>query len=310
MGSVKAYVGVTDGEWYRFLAGRTHLEEVNFWRPGGSRGFHALSPSEMFFFKTHRPDDRVVGGGVFDRFEALHVSDAWAIFGEANGAVSLERMRARIGHYRKQPLSAGEDPVIGCVMVRGVQFFAPEDTADPPPDFAPNIVQGKSYDLAHGEAMDYFTDLGSRLWTAAGAGVWQLSGPTYGGSSLVPHRLGQGAFQAAVLNAYGARCALTGDRIRPVLQAAHIRPLPAGGQHRLDNGLLLRSDVHTLYDRGYLGVDPRHRLLVSPRLRHEFGNGEEFYARAGLPIAVPRRPVDRPAREFLEWHLDEVFLSA
>ena len=39
-------------------------------------------------------------------------------------------------------------------------------------------------------------------------------------------------------------------RIRPVLQAAHIRPLPAGGEHRLDNGLLLRSDVHTLYDRG------------------------------------------------------------
>jgi putative restriction endonuclease len=68
--------------------------------------------------------------------------------------------------------------------------------------------------------------------------------------------------------------------------------------------------VHTLYDRGYLGVDPKHRLLVSPRLREEFGNGEQFYARAGEPIAVPERRSDRPNREFLEWHLDEVFKAA
>jgi putative restriction endonuclease len=44
-----------------------------------------------------------------------------------------------------------------------------------------------------------------------------------------------------------------------------------GGEHRLDNGLLPRSDVHTLFDRGYLAVDSRHRLLVSPRLHEDFG---------------------------------------
>jgi putative restriction endonuclease len=92
-------------------------------------------------------------------------------------------------------------------------------------------------------------------------------GPVYGDPRLVPQRLGQRAFQAVVLDAYHRRCAITGAKIRPVLQAAHIRPLPAGGEHRLDNALLLRSDAHTLYDRGYLGVDVRHRLLVSPRLR-------------------------------------------
>jgi putative restriction endonuclease len=86
--------------------------------------------------------------------------------------------------------------------------------------------------------------------------------------------------------------------------------LPVGGEHRIDNGLLLRSDVHTMYDRGYLAVDPKYRLLVSPRLRDEFGNGEQFYAQAGQPIAVPERPRDRPNREFLEWHLDEVFKAA
>jgi putative restriction endonuclease len=108
------------------------------------------------------------------------------------------------------------------------------------------------------------------------------------------------------------QCAITGDKIRPVLQAAHIRPVTRGGEHRLDNGLLLRSDVHTLYDAGYLGIDERYRLVVSPRLRTEFDNGEEFYqrARSKEPVTVPAQPGDRPAREILEWHLDEVFLRS
>jgi putative restriction endonuclease len=47
------------------------------------------------------------------------------------------------------------------------------------------------------------------------------------------------------------------------------------------------SDVHTLFDRGYLAVDSRHRLLVSPRLREDFGNGDQFYARAGEVSSYP-----------------------
>ena len=57
---------------------------------------------------------------------------------------------------------------------------------------------------------------------------------------------------------------MTGAKIRPVLQAAHIRPLPAGGEHRADNGLLLRSEVYTLYDRSYLAVGPRHASSSAP----------------------------------------------
>jgi putative restriction endonuclease len=139
---------------------------------------------------------------------------------------------------------------------------------------------------------------------------WHLSGPVYGEERLVKPRLGQRAFQAVVLDAYHRRCAITGARIRPVLQAAHIRPLPKGGEHRLDNGLLLRSDTHTLFDQGYLGIDARHRLLVSPQLRTRFGNGGEYYVRSGAQIALPDRKADWPNTEFLEWHLDTIFKAA
>jgi putative restriction endonuclease len=311
---VRAYVGVTDDQWYRFLADRPHLVEVNFWQPGGGRGFHVLSPGEPFFFKTHSPHNRVVGGGLFSDSAPMLVSEAWELFGEANGVSSMEEMRARIAHYRRAPIGRGDDPVIGCLFIRDVQFFPAEATAGPPPRFASSIVQGKSYDLAAQPDVAYFGDLMQRLLGLAVevdlSQPWHRPGPVFGDPRLTPYRLGQRSFQAVVLDAYHRRCAISGTHIPPVLQAAHIRPVAEGGEHRLDNGLLLRSDVHTLFDRGYLGVDPRHRLLVSPRLREDFGNGDQFYAKAGELIDLPERRADRPRRDFLEWHLGEVFKAS
>jgi putative restriction endonuclease len=310
---VKAYVGVTDGDWYRFLATRPLINEVNFWRPGGGRSFRVLTPGEPFFFKTHHPHNRVVGGGFYSGFAELRISEAWEFFGEANGAQTLDEMRQRVGQYRRSPIGPFDDPVIGCIFVRDVAFLPSDAPVSPPPDFAPNIVQGKSYDLVELSTRSYFEELLQRLLGISAAvdlaETWHRPGPTHGDPRLVPQRLGQRSFQAVVLQAYGRRCAITGAKIRPVLEAAHIRPLTKGGEHRLDNGLLLRSDMHTLYDRGYIGVDPTYRLLVSPRIREEFHNGEELYARVGTPISLPNRRSDRPSREFLEWHLNEVFVT-
>jgi putative restriction endonuclease len=307
-------VGVTDAGWYRFLSARPELQEVNFWQPSGGREFRVLGPGEPFFFKSHYPHNRVVGGGFFSSSARLTVSEAWELFGQANGVENIEQMRARIGQYRRTAIGAGEDPVIGCLFVRDVRFFVEDATAAPPPGFARNIVQGKSYDLAEQSVAPYFREL---LHVLLGGAVeidfsepWHRPGPVFGDPRLAPYRLGQRSFQAVVLNAYHRRCAISGTHIPPVLQAAHIRPVTSGGEHRLDNGLLLRSDVHILFDRGYVGVDPGYRLVVSPRLREEFGNGEQFYAQAGQVIDLPDRRAERPQRDFLEWHLDEVFKAS
>ncbi|HEX6450226.1 MAG TPA: HNH endonuclease [Trebonia sp.] len=313
---MRGYVGVTDGEWYRFLAERPEDTGglVNFWRPGGGSAFRALQVGEPFFFKTHAPHNRVVGGGFFSGFAALPVSEAWGMYGEANGVASLEQMLERIAHYRREPIGVHEDPVIGCVFVRDVTFFPDNMEQEPPPRFASNIVQGKTYDMGEPEVSGYFGDL---MQLVLGKAIeldfsqpWHSAGPVFGEPRLAPYRLAQQAFKAVVLDAYHGHCALTGTKIRPVLQAAHVRPVTKGGENRLDNGLLLRSDVHTMFDNGYLAVDPRHKLLVSPRLRTDFGNGEEFYAKAGEVIALPDRKVDRPNREFLEWHLETVFKAS
>ena len=312
---MRAYVGVTDGEWYRFLAARPEIDEVNFWRPKGARGFGSLTAGEPFLFKSHARDgNKIVGGAFYSGTPdgGLRVSEAWEYFGAGNGSPSLDRLSERIGAYRRDLVSEA-DPVIGCVLLRDVTFFRPGQVIPAPEDFATNLVQGRGYDLelldaSHSVQRAYLQLLG---WHAYDLGESQyVSGPMFGDPRLTIPRVGQQAFKSLLLAAYGRRCAITGDKIQPVLEAAHIRPVELGGEHRLDNGLLLRSDVHTLFDRGYLAIDGRYRLRVSRLLRDNWGNGDEFYRHEGEIIALPGRRSDRPSREFVDWHNDTVFKAS
>ncbi len=120
-------------------------------------------------------------------------------------------------------------------------------------------------------------------------------------------RLGQGAFRLLVSETYERRCAISGERTLPVLEAAHIRPVAEGGAHQLSNGLLLRTDIHRLYDAGYVGVDPQHRFHVSPRLKEEWQNGRIYYEHQGRELRLPARAGERPDPTLLEWHMDTTF---
>jgi putative restriction endonuclease len=78
----------------------------------------------------------------------------------------------------------------------------------------------------------------------------------------------------------------------------------------VSNGLLLRSDLHTLFDRGYITVADDMRVRVSRRIREEFANGREYYQHDGQPLVVtPGMPHERPARDFLRWHAESRFLG-
>jgi putative restriction endonuclease len=92
-----------------------------------------------------------------------------------------------------------------------------------------------------------------------------------------------------------------------VLDAAHIKPYSLGGTHQPTNGILLRQDVHTLFDRGYLTVTPEYRVEISKRIKEEFDNGKEYYAMHGAQIHLPDPPQLRPSREYLIWHNEQVF---
>lgn len=306
---MRIYLAITDKAWYETLAAHPGLDEINFWQPGGQRRFAALQPGDLFLFKLHYPEHAIAGGGVFRHATILPSSLAWDAFGEGNGAISLDEMRQRIEKYRRRTPDPHEDYPIGCVLLQQPFFFPEQDWVPPPLGFHRTIVQGKTYttDSVQGRQLLEETQARLRLGAILASGAGQISGPVFGDLATIRPRLGQGAFRVLVTDIYERRCAVTREKALPVLEAAHIRPLSAGGLHRVENGLLLRSDVHTLYDRGYITVTPDYRVLVSQRLKKDFDNGEHYYRHAGRELWVPRRTEDKPSREHLEWHADTVY---
>ena len=309
LSSVRGYVAVTDLDWFQFLRARQPVDEVNFWQPS-AHGFNQ-PPGTPFFFKLKSPHNAIAGFGIFARYEAVTPRLAWEAFGEKNGAATFEQMRQRIGRYA----SAGTGHRVGCIMVAQPVFFADHDWVEQPRNWQGPVVSGAGYDLTEGE--------GLRIWEECRARVahYPIEGkdekgapdvaaeapPAFGTPQLVAPRLGQGTFRVAVTSAYGSACAVTGEHSLPVLEAAHIRPYSIAGSHAVPNGLLLRADIHRLFDSGYVTVTPDHKFLVSARLAQEWENGKVYYALQGNVIKLPKRNADRPAAEQLRWHNDHVF---
>jgi putative restriction endonuclease len=310
----KTFVGITDSDWFEFLANRPELTEVNFWQPGGQVLFSALKPGELFLFKLHSPNNYIVGGGFFETSSLLPVSIAWETFGPMNGVPSLEEMRRRIEKYRRKPSRRGEDYQIGNIVLQHVFFFHREAWIPVPSDFSLNIVQGKGYDLDVGTGQELdsalkvaFTGrhvISTQPAVAEGTISRMFSDPT-----LARRRLGQGAFRFRVTDTYGRRCAVSSEHTLPVLEAAHIKPVGLGGEHQITNGLLLRSDIHRLFDRGYVTITPDLTFRVSKRLDDDWKNGKIYYALDKKPINLPVETACAPDKTLLDWHGQAVFLK-
>ena len=110
-----------------------------------------------------------------------------------------------------------------------------------------------------------------------------------------------------VTDIYERRCAVTQERTLPALEAAHIRPYGDGGEHEARNGLLLRRDIHSLMDAGYVTVTPDLHFEVSRRIKAEFDNGRHYYAMHGKTIHVPKETDQRPDPAALRWHNEHCF---
>lgn len=300
---MRFFVGVTNDSWFNFLA-EHQPDEVNFWRPKSQMDFKAIQSGDFFLFKLHSPLNFIAGGGIFVRHSFLPLPLAWQAFGPKNGVPDYKTFERRILDHRTHEELSKQ---LGCTILTQ-PFFWPRDQWIPmPPDWKNNIVTGKGYDTASPEGAALWTQISDRITKAALFPEFQVNEHNqarYGEERLVRPRLGQGAFRVMVTDAYSRRCAITGEKTLPALEAGHIRPYAENGPHRLDNGILLRSDLHNLFDQGYLTITPEtYRVKVSKRIKEEFQNGRHYYALDNQPLEVlPDQANARPAREFLEWH--------
>lgn len=301
--AVRIIVAITDRSWFDQLSARPDLPEVNFWAPGGAP-FKALQPGELFLFKLHSPDNYIVGGGVFAHANTMPCSLAWQTFGPGNGARTFAEMRARIARYRRADPADRSDFVIGCRILTQPFFLARSAWMPVPASWAANIVTFKTYTTDDAEGLRLWEQVQERIEAAPG-----LFEPAarYGDPVLIQPRLGQGAFRALVTDVYQRKCAITQERTLPALEAAHIRPYGDGGAHEVSNGLLLRRDIHSLFDAGYVTVTPDLRFEVSKKIKEEFDNGRHYYALHGTSIIGPVQATQRASALALAWHNEHIF---
>lgn len=307
-------IAITDEGWYSFLAEHPEVTELNFWTPSARRTFRAPEFSP-FLFKLRAPRNAICGFAYFAGYTRLPDWLAWEIFGTGNGCSSFEEMHLRIATIRERiRYDEGKgSSEIGCIQLVSPVFFPPSAWIQQPTDWRPRTQTSVRYDLQVGE--------GGRVWASCLAQETSLSmsrpkieipfleelGPRYGKSRIVQPRLGQATFRTAVLDAYGRACAVTGEHSLPALEASHIRSYAKDGPHEVRNGLLLRADLHRLFDTGYVTVTKDLRLEVGGRLRDDYRNGKSYYPLHGAPLSCPDVPILRPDKTFLEWHNENVF---
>ncbi len=313
---MKFYLGVTDIDWYNFLSKREN-EDVNFWQPGGNSIFRVLKPGAPFLFKLKSPYNAIAGIGFFSSHTILPLDVAWTIFEKRNGVESFFKFKNKIINYRNYANSFNVNPNIGCIILTDPIFFSQEDWIPVPSDWSNSIVQGKSYDDS--------AEIGGRLWSKVDLVLQKnnlfernesqksqliLEEPqaAYTKRYLTKVRLGQGAFRVQLTDAYYRKCSITGEKTLPVLEAAHIKPYSESGPNHLANGILLRADLHKLYDSGYITLTKDYKVEVSKRIKEDFENGKEYNRLHGNDLLIlPEKLTDRPNLNYIEWHNANIY---
>jgi len=156
------------------------------------------------------------------------------------------------------------------------------------------------------DAMSAEPSTEERLVLAAEAGAESLTPPIDSSEdarqwvlTTIAMRRGQAAFRAKLLKAYGGRCAITGCNVTETLEAAHILPFRGDHTNTVNNGLLLRADIHTLFDLGLIWVDADIKIQGATSLI-----GTSYADLHGRGLSVPAKKSNAPREQYLADHAE------
>ncbi len=240
--------------------------------------FHPKGTASVWLFITeNKPGDRTP---YLDRLEGdtLHWqgqmagrTDAWIIEHYARGLEILVFFRE----------SKNEYPPYGFRYLGPFAYIS--HTGRRPTNFVLQRVSSRietiSWDAADDDAFDPATVDDARQRTMRS----------------IAQRRGQRAFRQSLLRAYESKCAITECSVPDVLEAAHIYPYQGPQTNHVTNGLLLRADIHTLFDCGLITIDPDSlTVLVKKQLRDS-----NYWGYKNQSLRVPQDPAEQPSAKAL-----------
>ena len=293
-------VGITDKGWYDFLRHRDCSRGVNFWRPSDQNV--KIEPGEWLLFKL-RSVGKVVGGAQFLASQLLTINQAWSRWGQANGCIDKDAFLRRLIKLRAPYAQKLQyHSYIRCLYLDRPVFLDESKWFEVPGWKRGNSNPIPRYDASH----PYRYELQQLVEDLFPANRLDKKGIVVLGEKK--ERDGQHAFRKEILKNYESKCAITCEKTKPVLEAAHIEPYAKSHNHLPSNGLLLKSDIHKLFDEGLVSITPEDlKFHVSSLLEKKYKNGKYYYQFEGHEINVPERKELQPDPELLQKHFEKKF---
>jgi putative restriction endonuclease len=250
------------------------------------------------------PVRKIGGFGYFKKYHNCSAQEAWDSYGIGNGVSNIDELLQRCTKYvSKNTISTDEVTEfsqIGCIILENFQLLDESEFFDPLEygeqfAFPSQVVKLKYYDE------DFISDVFSENPGSTFSPIdFTLKDTSKIRVSV--QRQGQQLFRKKVLKAYSNNCAITGESEKSLLEAAHIQPYLNIESNHIQNGILLRVDIHRLFDMGLIGIDKHYKVRVSSKL-----SSEHYRILDGNLIVLPENELNFPSVECLDFHFNNVF---
>ena len=287
-------ISPTDKNWFDFLKVSGLNSNVNFWTPT-PWNIRQLNNPDRLYFMLKSPIRQIGGFGEFVEYRNMTTAQAWNQYGYRNGRASRQEFIGSIQDYiDKNSTKFGGQPInvntyeIGCIILDNCEFWDDNLFIDPANyniDFATQVVTIKYFD-------QYDPFLQARNYRDNFNLVNEPRNDRQGTTNI---REGQSEFKGKISRAYNNRCCITGEIIPELLEAAHIHEYRNRNSNHVQNGLLLRVDLHRLYDNRLIFIDHNFVIHVSNLVTSQL-----YRQYHGQTITLPNLVTDRPSINALE----------
>ena len=280
-------IAVTDRSWFDYQRSHAYIDDVNFWTPSDWNPTR-LQSGDFFIFKLKGSGDIIGGYGTFVKYKYQSLEHTWNEFGRKNGFNNKEDFIATLTSF---PTCRGN--TCGCIILKDVVYFD---------DHEQKSRQQLGIKKSPGQRYSYVDEF-PFLNLQPPTSNYSLVLPTEKEKKMqsITQRVGQGEFHTAVSKAYKNACCVTGETIPELLQAAHIQDYYNKNSNHIQNGLLLRIDIHKLFDSGLLYIEETNRDEAEFIVRLSSLVKSELYQQLdGKRISLPDNRADWPSSAALQ----------
>lgn len=292
-------ISPTDKNWFDYLKNEGFNSKVNFWTPT-PWNIKNLKSGNKLYFMLKSPIRKIGGFGEFVEYKNMSALEAWNIFGYRNGRNSKDEFIQSIQKYiDKNSQKFGGKPIdlktyeIGCIVLDNCEFWDEKnyiDISNHEVEFAPQVVTIKYF--------DQYDSIKKSIEINTNFNIVNEKRIEKKGITNV--RIGQSEFKAKILRAYKNKCCISNETTPELLEAAHIQEYRNNYSNHIQNGLLLRVDIHRLYDNRLIYIDNEYKIHISNLV-----TSENYRQYDGKIINLPNEITEYPSKEALEMRKNE-----